>query len=187
MNLGLRFIELIVFLVTAFLTVILAIQLIRYSFKKIPFPKKLTMATAAGLTLLLAIFIYIQYFFTFGLIEKDNMQPGVGPILSLNETYAATVYYEPYGGVLGGVNVWMEVKNEKEDSTKIVYYADAKSEVVVHWEDDTTLAITNVDPNDPNINRNITLKIEHEIYHENGLACQSLLLLSSYETCYQYE
>lgn len=187
MNLGIRIIELILFLITALLSIILAIQIIRYYFKKIKFPKKLAMTTAIGFTLFLAIFIYIQYFFTFALISKEHMQIGAGPVFSPLENYAAQVYYEPYGGVFGGVNVWVEVTNKLEDSTKTIYYADAKSEVSVRWDDETTLAITNVDPAYPNANRSMTLNIEHEIYHENGLACQSLLLLNSYETCYQHE
>ena len=186
MNLGLRFIGFFIFFITLLLLFVLVIQFIRYAFKKTTFPKKLAITTVTGFALLIGIFLYIQYFFTFALIDKTLMQPGMGPVLSPEKTYQASVYYEPYGGVLGGVNAWVEVTNMLTDTTNIIYYADAKSYTTIQWEDETVLAISNMDPAYPNDHRNITLQVENEIYHENGLACQSLLL-KRYETCFQHE
>ncbi|WP_274310184.1 DUF5412 family protein [Solibacillus daqui] len=187
MNLGIRTIALLLFLITAILLFILVIQCIRYFFRKITFPKKLALITSTGFLVLLAIFVYIQYFFTFALIGKEHMQIGAGPVLSPSENYAAQVYYEPYGGVLGGVNVWVEVTDNEKQTTKIVYYADAKNQVTLQWIDETSLFINNEDQTYTDSNRSIQLNIEREIYHENGLACQSLLLRNSFETCYQYK
>ncbi|MGF9977853.1 hypothetical protein ABE042_07860 [Viridibacillus arvi] len=53
------------------------------------------------------------------------------------------------------------------------------------WLDVDTLYILNDEPNYPNSNRSIELEVGKEIYHENGLACISLLMKDEYETCYQ--
>ncbi len=53
--------------------------------------------------------------------------------------------------------------------------------------DEDTLYILNDDPDYPNSNRSIELKVGKEIYHENGWACKSLLMKDEYETCYQNE
>ncbi len=178
MNLGLRFFGFFIFLITLLLLFVLIIQLIRYTFKRIGFPKKLALTTVAGCTVLLAIFMYINYSFTFESIDRTFMQDASLPATSPNEQYVAKSYYEPYGGVLGGVNMWVEVTDLVTDTTKVVYYADAKNYVNLQWQDDTMLFVTNA-------NLSKVLNVETEIYHENGLACQSLLMRGSYETCYQ--
>ena len=52
------------------------------------------------------------------------------------------------------------------------------------WLDEDTISIVNKGKT-KNSDRSIKLNIEKEIYHENGLACQSLLMRNDYETCYQ--
>ena len=100
--------------------------------------------------------------------------------------YTANAYYEPYGGAAGGVNVWIEITNNIENTTKIIYYADAKNNFHMNWLNEESLSITNTGGG-ANSNRNALLKVANEIYHENGLACKSLLMKNEYETCYQYE
>ena len=56
----------------------------------------------------------------------------------------------------------------------------------MEWDNGETLSITNTDQKTTS-NRSVVLKVKKEIYHENGLACQSLLMKSDYEECYQYE
>lgn len=153
--------------------------------KKKAFPKKMLIATCIGFLLVAIIYIYEVYFFTFNYIDKTHTQKGPGPIPSPTEAYTANAYYEPYGGAAGGVNVWVEVThNGKKNKVQTVYYSDAKSEFTMEWVDENTLYILNDEPHYPESNRSIQLEIGKEIYHENGLACRSLLMKDEYETCY---
>ncbi len=45
------------------------------------------------------------------------------------------------------------------------------------WIDEDTLHIQN--------NGSVTLKVDKEIYHDDGWACKSILMKDEYETCYQ--
>ncbi|MEK5333753.1 MULTISPECIES: DUF5412 family protein [unclassified Lysinibacillus] len=144
------------------------------------------MATLSGIALVSSIYLYETYFFTFSEIDREFVQKGPGPVISPTEKYTANAYYEPFGGAAGGVNVWVEITNNIEnDKVQIIYYSDAKSNFAMKWLDTDTLYILNDEPNFPNSNRSIELKVEKEIYHENGLACKSLLMKDDYETCYQ--
>lgn len=91
------------------------------------------------------------------------MQEGPQLVLSPTGKYTANAYYEPYGGAgpSGGVHVWVEITNNED-----------------------TLSIVNKDEK-PDTDRSIALTVEKEIYHENGLACKSLLMKNKYEKCYQ--
>lgn len=130
--------------------------------------------------------MYQVYFFTFSDIDREHAQNGPGPITSPTEKYTAHAFYEPYGGAAGGVNVWVEITyNNQGNKAETVYYGDAKSDFSMEWIDKDTLYILNDEPEFPNANRNIELEIGKEIYHENGLACKSLLMKDNYETCYQ--
>ena len=151
--------------------------------KKKPLPKKMLIATLSGVVITTLIYFYETYFFTFNDIDRTYMQEGPA-VTSPSEKYTAHAYYEPYGGAAGGVNVWVEVTNKQEDHVQIVYYADAKDQFSMEWRDDATLYITNDDPQFPNSNRSIELKIGKEIYHEFGRACKSLLMKDQYERCY---
>ncbi|MGE7935205.1 DUF5412 family protein [Viridibacillus arvi] len=143
-------------------------------------------ATLSGVVLVSSIYIYEMYFFTFGEIDREFIQKGPGPVTSPTEKYTANAYYEPYGGAAGGVNVWVEITNNIEkNKVQTVYYSDAKSDFSMKWLDVDTLYILNDEPNYPNSNRSIELEVGKEIYHENGLACISLLMKDEYETCYQ--
>ncbi|WP_240374060.1 DUF5412 family protein [Bacillus piscicola] len=183
---------LIIGLFTSFITVVLFLILcarIIISFiKKKPFPKKLGMATLAGGVLIFSIYLYESYFFTFSEIDRAFVQPGPGPVTSPTEEYTANAYYEPYGGAAGGVNVWVEITdNHEKNKVQTIYYSDAKSDFSMKWMDENTLYIQNNEPDYPNSNRSIELEIGKEIYHENGLACKSLLMKDEYETCFQNE
>jgi len=114
------------------------------------------------------------------------MQEGPGPVISPTEEFTANAYYELYGGAAGGVNVWVEITNNNEtNNVQTVYYSGAKNSISMQWKDEDTLHILNDQSNFPNSNRSIELEIGKEIYHENGLACKSLLMKGEYETCYQ--
>lgn len=154
--------------------------------KKNAFPKKLLMATLSGVVLASAIYVYEVYFFTFSEIDRKYIQEGLGPVTSPTEKYTVHAYYEPYGGAAGGVNVWVEVTyNDEESKVQTVYYADAKTDFSLQWLDEDTLYILNNEPDFPDSNRSIQLEIGKEIYHETGLACKSLLMKDEYETCYE--
>ncbi|MFE6167982.1 DUF5412 family protein [Viridibacillus arvi] len=143
-------------------------------------------ATLSGVVLVSSIYIYEMYYFTFGEIDREFIQKGPGPVTSPTEKYTANAYYEPYGGAAGGVNVWVEITNNIEkNKVQTVYYSDAKSDFSMKWLDEDTLYILNDESNYPNSNRSIELEVGKEIYHENGLACKSLLMQDEYETCYQ--
>lgn len=176
-------------IILSFITVILFLILctkilISFIYKK-PFPKKLLIVTLSGVVFVSAIYLYETYFFTFSKIEKEFLQPGPGPIISPTEEYTANAYYEPYGGAAGGVNVWVEITNNDQNNVQTVYYSDAKSYFSMEWVDEDTLYITNDEDDYPNSNRSISLEIGKEIYHENGLACRSLLMKNNYKTCHQ--
>ena len=170
---------------TVLLFLFLCINIIIFLIKKKTFPKKLLIATLSGAALVSSIYIYEMYFFTFSDINKQYTQNGPGPITSPTEKYTANAFYEPYGGAAGGVNVWVEITYiNKENKVKTVYYGDAKRTFSMEWVDEDTLYIINEEPEFPNSNRSIELEIDKEIYHENGLACKSLLMKNEYETCY---
>jgi len=146
----------------------------------------LLIATLSGVVLTSSIYINEMYFFTFSDIDREFIQKGPGPVTSPTEKYAANAYYEPYGGAAGGVNVWVEITNNIEkNKVRTVYYSDVKSNFSMEWLDEDTLYILNDEPKYPNSNRSVKLEIGKEIYHENGLACKSLLMKDEYETCYQ--
>lgn len=172
--------------ITIFLFVVLCAKGIISFIKKKPFPKRMLIATLSGVILISSIYIYEAYFFTFDEIDKEFTQKGPGPVTSPTNAYTANAYYEPYGGAAGGVNVWVEVTyNNEDDKVQTVYYGDAKSTFNMDWLNEDTLKIQNDDPDYPDSDRSINLRIGKDIYHEFGLACQSILMKDEYETCYQ--
>ncbi|MEK4426087.1 DUF5412 family protein [Solibacillus sp. FSL K6-1523] len=172
--------------ITIILFLILCVNFIIAFIKKKPFPKNMLITTLFGVVLVSSIYLYETYFFTFSEIDREYTQDGPGPIISPTEKYTANAFYEPYGGAAGGVNVWVEITyNNEENKVDTVYYGDAKSDFTMKWIDEDTLFIQNDEPDFPNSDRSIELEIGNEIYHENGLACKSLLMKDDYETCYQ--
>lgn len=172
--------------ITVILFLILCVKIKNSIIKKKPFPKKLLIATLSGVVLFSSIYIYETYFYTFSEIDRELIQKGPGPVSSPNKEYTANAYFEPYGGAAGGVNVWVEVTDNNENNkVQTVYYSDAKSKLSMEWVDEDTLYILNEEPDYPNSNRSIALKIGKEIYDENGLACKSILMKDEYETCFQ--
>ncbi|AOZ91001.1 DUF5412 family protein [Paenibacillus crassostreae] len=172
-----------ILLLTVLIFIIFCLKLFFFFTRRKLFPKKLLFASLTGIIVVFALFAYSQYFFTFNNLEGEFYK---GPVDSPNEKYTANAYYMTYGGAAGGVNVWVEITyNDELDKIETVYYSDAKSKFVMEWKDEDTLYIVNEEPKYPNSNRSIELEIGKEIYHENGLACQSLLMKDKYETCYQ--
>ncbi|MBD8068078.1 DUF5412 family protein [Bacillus sp. PS06] len=174
------------FIITSLLILVFIFKLIIFFFKKKHFPKKLLLVSLLSVIILLGLSVYKNYFFTFNSIDRSSIQIGPGPVLSPTEAYTANAYYEPYGGAAGGVNVWVEITYNHEDKpVKTVYYSDAKTNFSMKWLDEETIYIVNDEPKYPTSNRSIKLVIGKEIYHENGLACKSLLMKDEYENCYQ--
>lgn len=170
--------------ITVILCFVLCFKIIISFLKKKPLPKKLLLATVVGIVLVLSIYIYNMCFYPFGEIDRERLQEG--PVVSPTEKHTANAYYETYGGAAGGVNILVEITNNNaENDLQIVYSSDAKDEFSMEWVDEDILHILNDNPDFPNSNRSITLEIGKEIYHENGLACKSLLMKDAYETCYQ--
>jgi hypothetical protein len=133
-----------------------------------------------------SIYLYEMYFFTFSDIDRELTQRGPGPLISPTGEYTANAFFELYGGAAGGVNVWVDITNNRgKNGVQTVYYSDAKKNFSLEWRDEDTLYILNDEPDYPNSNRSVELDIGKEIYHENGLACKSLLMKDEYETCFQ--
>lgn len=172
--------------ITVILFLILCARIIISFIKKKPFPKKLLIVSLSGVVLVCSIYIYEVYFFTFNEIDRESIQKGPGPVISPTEEYTANAFYELYGGAVGGVNVWVEITNNNEkNKVQTVYYSNANSNFSIEWMDENTLYILNDEPDYPSSNRSIKLEIGKEIYHDNGLACRSLLMKDEYVTCYQ--
>ncbi len=185
----LRILDFLALMTTTILLIAFIVKWIVHSSKpessRRSFPRKTLISTLIGLTLFSGLFIYLEYFFTFDRIDRSQMQ--IGPEVSSPEgRYTAHAYYEPYGGAAGGVNVWIEVENHAANTVKTVYYADANPRISLTWTDEQTLAIENAgEP--PASDRNATLNVDTEIYHDTGSACKSLLMKNDYEQCYRYE
>ncbi|MFC3040860.1 DUF5412 family protein [Virgibacillus xinjiangensis] len=127
---------------------------------------------------------YTKYFFTF---DTDDGEFYRGPVSSPTGEYTANAYYRTYGGAAGGVDLWVEVKDNKTNEAKTIYYSDAKSRFSMEWADDDTLSIDHEEPAYPNSDRSVALDVEKEVYHDQGLACDSWVMKGEYETCHQAE
>ncbi|TMN23848.1 hypothetical protein FFL34_10325 [Lentibacillus cibarius] len=170
-------------LITIILLFIFVIKLFLFFIKKKPFPKIILIASLIGIIVVSIQAGYNKYFFTF---NDDEGEFYKGPVNSPTDKYTANAYYMPYGGAAGGVNLWVEISyNDEDDKTKTVYYSEANSNFSMKWTNEATLHIKNEEPRFPKSNRSIKLNVENEIYHDRGLACQSWLMKSEYETCYQ--
>ncbi|MFE8697409.1 DUF5412 family protein [Cytobacillus sp. FJAT-53684] len=171
-----------ILLLTIFVFFTFLVKLLTSLIFKKTFPMKMMFAALTGLILTIAIYGYNQYFFTFNHLGGEFYK---GPVDSPTKKYIANAYYMTYGGAVGGVNVWVEITyNDKKNKKKIIYYSDAKSNFSMKWTNEDTLSIINEDYEIPSSNRSIELDVEKEIYHDRGLACQSLLMKKEYETCY---
>ncbi|MFH5780405.1 DUF5412 family protein [Heyndrickxia sp. FSL K6-6286] len=146
------------------------------------FPKRLFTIFLSSIVVVTCLILYSNYFFTFKNLKGEFFK---GPVISPSEKYVANAYYMTYGGAAGGVNIWVNITfKEEKNKIKTVYYSDAKSDFSINWIDDDTLLIVNKERGYLNSDRSIKLKIGKEIYHENGLACRSLLMKTEFETCY---
>ncbi|SFM39265.1 DUF5412 family protein [Salibacterium qingdaonense] len=176
---------LFLFLFTVVLCCIFIVRFGMFILKKKPFPKKLSAFCLAGIVTLLIISGYQTYFFTFDETKGNINQE---PVESPNGTYTAVRYDLPYGGAAGGVNVRVQVReNGTNNDPGTVYFADAKRQFQLEWEDNSTLKVTNKSLEYPDSNRSVELDVEDEVYHETGRACKSWLLKDEYDTCYQHE
>lgn len=170
--------------ITLFLACLFLIFLLVFFIRRKRFPKVLMIATLSGATLYLAIVAGTNLFYTFDTIDRNHTQPGPPAITSPDGRYEAEATYELYGGVLGGVNVWVDVVNTETRVTKTIYYADAVDQVKLEWLDEQTLSIQNKSMGEHGRDYNADLHVETEIFHDQGRACWSLLMKKEYERCY---
>ncbi|KGR74266.1 DUF5412 family protein [Ureibacillus sinduriensis] len=183
MNLVLNVIGFLIFIATGLLYLILILKLILFFFKKRDFPKKMLLASLSGTVVFFCIFVYTNYFFTFGNLKGE---PFWFPVASPTGQYTANAFAKPYGGATGGVKIWVNViHHEENDRVQTVYYSEAKGHFSMSWKGEEVLSISHGGQNYPDSDRSIELKIGKEIYHENGLACTSLIMEDEYEECYQ--
>ncbi|AHN24298.1 DUF5412 family protein [Lysinibacillus varians] len=116
----------------------------------------------------LCIFLYRRYQVKYG-----------RPILSPNGDYSAQVYYDNYGGAIGGVNLIVNIiYHQKHDEEQTIYFSDAKGSVNVNWTADDVLSITNYDEY---ANRNTELVVGKEIYDEQGTACNTYKIRKAFK------
>ncbi len=115
--------------------------------------------------------LYVVYHhFTYIFFYTGDIKYG-RPILSPNGDYSAQVYYDNYGGAIGGVNLIVNIiYHQKHDEEQTIYFSDAKGSVNVNWTADDVLSITNYDEY---ANRNTELVVGKEIYDEQGTACNT--------------
>ena len=170
--------------ITDFLAFLFLIFLLVFFIRRKRFPKVLMIATLSGATLYLAIVAGTNLFYTFDTIDRNHTQPGPPAITSPDGRYEAEATYELYGGVLGGVNVWVDVVNTETRVTKTIYYAGAVDQVELEWLDEETLSIQNESIGEYGRDFNVALNVETEIFHDQGKACWSLLMKKEYERCY---
>lgn len=126
------------------------------------------------------IFIKRNYFFTFNHFKGENFK---WDVISPTEKYVANAYYKPYGCAAGGVKVWVEVTDKDEGNTKTIYYSEGYSNFSMKWTGVDTLFITNKSNEFPSLDNSIELQVDKEIFHDEGLACKSLLMKDEYERC----
>ena len=133
---------------------------------------------------ILLVIGYKKYFFTFDSFGQGTYYKG--PVDSPTGKNTANSYFKNYGGATGGANIWVEITNNENNQIKTVYYSDGKSNFAMEWKDDNTIYIrNNEDPEYPDSDRSIELEVGKEIYDERGRACDSWIMKSEYETCYQ--
>ncbi|MFT8323014.1 MAG: DUF5412 family protein [Bacillus sp. (in: firmicutes)] len=137
------------------------------------------------LILLTSLVAYINYFYYTYTFEFENGEIYNSPVHSPNNKYTAQAYFKTYGGAAGGVMMWIEVTHHDDHHrVETIYYSDAKSNFVMEWKDNDTLAIKNEDPEYPQENRNIELKVKKDIYDVMGGACNTPFVKNNYENCY---
>jgi len=125
----------------------------------------------------LLLFFYYEYiYFTFDFMYKGDLKDGK-PVVSPNGDYSAQIYYENYGGAAGGVNLIVNIINQKSNKEQTIYFSDAKGNVILNWKGPNVLSVTNYDQYE---NRNVDLIVGKEIYDENGGACQHYKIKKQY-------
>lgn len=156
-----------------------------YLGKKKAFPKKLLLTSIIGLAITVSYVGYRTYLFTFNDLVGEHQD---GPLVSPEGNYTANTYYKTYGGAAGGVNIWVGITyNEEDKPAKTIYYSEALSDFEMEWKTNDVLLIKNEDANYPSASRSMELDVSKEIYHDAGLACDSILMKDEYENCYEKE
>ncbi len=153
-------------LTTVLLFLVLCFKLFAYIIKKKPFPRKLIIATLIGIGIVSAQVVYNTTFFTFGDLEGEYYD---GPVESPTGKYTANAYYQTYGGAAGGVNLWVEVTNHDDSSTKVVYHSEAQRDFSMEWKNEKILSIRNEEPRYLSSNKSVQLNVEKETYFAGGL------------------
>jgi len=139
---------------------------------------KLCICILISLFVLLDINVYKTLTFTFNDLKHGT--PIGDALESPDNKYSAIAYAMPYGGV----DVRVEVINNKLKTKKTIYHADYKSDFELKWIDNKTLYIKNEDL-DYNDVKSKKLNIYNDIYDETGSACRSLVLKHQYKNCFE--
>lgn len=132
--------------------------------------KKIKISLYLLMPLLLFCLYVVYHHFTYTFSYTGDTKDG-RPILSPNGDYSAQVYYDNYGGAIGGVKMIVNIiHHQKHDEEQTIYFSDAKGSVNVNWTADDVLSITNYNEY---ANRNTELVVGKEIYDEQGTACSA--------------
>jgi hypothetical protein len=146
--------------------------------------KRLAIACALIVSVILIVVSYRTIFFSFDRLEEGTYYKG--PFESPEGKYTADSYYKTYGGAAGGVKIWVEVTNEENKESQIVYYGSGKSNFDVKWEGEHTIFIKNNEgPAFPEADSSIALEVGEEVYDGSGRACDSWVMKEDYDQCYE--
>jgi hypothetical protein len=152
-----------------------------FNFQKKSVSKKLLLIVMTCTALYIANSLYYQYFFTFEQVEGEHLQAFAQPIYSKDKMYQAQAYIDVQPS--GERKVLVEIINKQTNEQKFIYYNLIEGHFEMKWLGEGMLEITN--PNEVEGDTSLTLNVVNDIYHDSGLACQSLLLWDTFENCYK--
>lgn len=126
---------------------------------------------------------YVVNYYTYEFSHDGDMAYELNPILSPDGRYEANVYFDNYGGAVGGTNLIVKVKDVEEGEEKTIYYGDGKATWLVQWIDKDVLHVKNESEMQ---NLSSKLIVGEEIYDQSGDACNMYKVRKLYR-CKQME
>lgn len=121
-----------------------------------------------GLFLVWRVIAYYTYDFS----HDGDMAYELNPIVSPNGRYEANVYFDNYGGAVGGTNLIVKVRDLSEGvkaPERTVYFADGKNTWLVQWLNRDILHVKN---ESDEYNLSAKLIVGEEVYDQSGAACR---------------
>ena len=114
----------------------------------------------------------VYTYFLMDFSHDGNMAYDLNPIVSPDGTYEANIYFDNYGGAVGGTNLIVKVRDltsgaDAEERT--VYFGDGKDSWYVHWLDKDILHVHNEDESE---DLSVKLVVDEEVYDQHGSACK---------------